>query len=291
MSHRSARRPVAGAAALLLAAATLPGAAVAAVPTCFGLAPTIVGTNGADVLVGTSSADVIVGLGGDDEIVGRGGGDFICGNAGDDDLFGEGGSDRLHGGSDDDVLVGGGTADWLYGGSGNDSLFGGPGSDRYDGGGGGSDYVGFIDAPGPVTVDLRSGSASGEGSDTLKYVEGLIGSPFGDALYGDSRANLLIGAGGDDTLHGRGESDFVLFLYATGGIDLDLQAEQSTGEGTDTILRIENAYGSPHDDILRGTTEPNYLDGAEGTDTIDGRGGGDACIGEVVTDCQETPAP
>ena len=193
--------------------------------------------------------------------------------------------------ADDDVLVGGGTADWLYGGSGNDSLFGGPGSDRYDGGGGGADYVGFTDAPGPVTADLRDGSASGEGNDVLAHVEGLIGSPFGDTFFGDYHVNFLIGGEGDDTLHGRGAADFVLFPYATGAIDLDLQAEQSTGEGTDTILRIENAYGSPQDDTLRGTPEPNYLDGAEGTDTIDGRGGGDACIGEVVTDCEEPPAP
>lgn len=139
-------------------------------------------------------------------------------------------------------------------------------------------------------ADIRDGSASGEGNDILNHVEGLIGSPFGDTLLGDYHVDFLIGAAGDDTLHGRGESDFVLFPYATGPIDLDLQAELSSGEGTDTILRIENAHGSPRGDTLRGTPEPNYLDGAEGTDTIDGRGGGDACIGEVASNCEETTA-
>lgn len=283
---RRPRRLVATAvAALLLTAAALPASVRAAVPTCFNLTPTIVGTNASETVVGTSGSDVIVGLGGNDEIIGGGGNDFICGNAGDDDLFGQGGRDALNGGADDDVVVGGGTGDFIYGGSGNDSLFGEAGSDRYDGGGGGADYVGFIDAPGPVTADIREGTATGEGSDTLARVEGLIGSSFDDVLFGDARVNFLIGGDGDDTLHGRGESDFVLFIYAGGGIDLDLEAEGANGEGTDTILRIENAYGSSHDDMLRGTPEPNYLDGQEGTDTIDGGGGGDACIGEVVSNC------
>ena len=39
-------------------------------PACLGEAPTIVGTNGADLLVGTPGDDVIVGLGGRDVIVG-----------------------------------------------------------------------------------------------------------------------------------------------------------------------------------------------------------------------------
>jgi hypothetical protein len=53
-------------------------------PTCGEQAPTIVGTNGADLLVGTPGDDVIVGLGGRDVIVGKAGNDLLCGGRGSD---------------------------------------------------------------------------------------------------------------------------------------------------------------------------------------------------------------
>lgn len=66
-------------------------------PSCFGAAPTKVGTAGNDVIVGTGAADVIVGLGGNDRIYGLGGNDKLCGGTGYDRLYGGTGSDRLEG--------------------------------------------------------------------------------------------------------------------------------------------------------------------------------------------------
>ncbi|WP_319803463.1 ExeM/NucH family extracellular endonuclease [Planctomonas psychrotolerans] len=88
---------------------------------CFGLVPTIVGTNGDDVLTGTNGRDVIMGLGGNDTIVGGTGDDVICGGAGDDRLTGSNGADVLLGGFGNDILDGG---------NGDDTLIGGPGEDR-----------------------------------------------------------------------------------------------------------------------------------------------------------------
>ncbi len=51
-------------AVLALAAVSVPSAASAALPTCFGRAATIVGTDGDDRIVGTSGSDVIVALDG-----------------------------------------------------------------------------------------------------------------------------------------------------------------------------------------------------------------------------------
>ena len=62
-------------------------------PTCGEEAPTIVGTNGADLLVGTPGDDVIVGLGGRDVIVGKDGNDLLCGGRGGDLVSGNGGDD------------------------------------------------------------------------------------------------------------------------------------------------------------------------------------------------------
>ena len=92
---------------------------------CNGLAPTIRGTNGADVLTGTSGRDVIMGLGGNDTIRGGNADDVICGGAGNDVLSGDNGAD---------VLLGGFGADVLSGGNGDDTLIGGPDTDILNGG-------------------------------------------------------------------------------------------------------------------------------------------------------------
>jgi hypothetical protein len=81
------------------------------VPTCYGLAPTIVGTGGSDTLRGTAGRDVIVGLAGNDVIEGGGGADVICGGDGNDELEGGPGNDRLDGGPGSDSLRGDGGRD------------------------------------------------------------------------------------------------------------------------------------------------------------------------------------
>jgi hypothetical protein len=109
-------------AALAVAAAfpAVAGAAPAA-PQCYGLAPTKVGTAGADVISGTWGDDVIAGLGGDDTIDGKGGNDFICGGRGADLVKGGPGRDRLRGDGGADVIIGGDQRDRVLGGSGADA--------------------------------------------------------------------------------------------------------------------------------------------------------------------------
>ncbi len=213
---------------------------------CFGLAPTIVGSEGSDDLFGTEGNDVIAGLGGNDFIAGLGGDDALCG------------------------------------GPGNDSFVPGPGNDRVDGGGGGVG-VGFIElvalsfAPGPVSADLSVGTATGEGSDTLVNVSGLIGGPYGDSLTGNGGVNALFPGGGDDVVDGRGGDDLV-------GFDLGVQASLVTGsalgEGSDRLVSVEQLSGSDFADVLIGDNGRNYLAGGDGNDLVDGRGGADRVFGD-----------
>ena len=81
------------------------------VPTCHGLAPTIVGSGLNNVINGTAGADVIVALAGADTVYGKGGADVICGGDG---------PDTIEGGDGDD---------WIDGGAGNDSIRGDSGQD------------------------------------------------------------------------------------------------------------------------------------------------------------------
>ena len=119
------------------------------------------------------------------------------------------------------ALIGDAGDDTLDGEEGDDSLYPGPGDDEVLGGPG-TDAVAFVDALGPVTVDLGSGYANENGDrDTISDVENVLGSGGADHVYGDDRPNVLDGWDGDD------------FVYGRGGID-DLRG----GEGDDVLADL-----------------------------------------------------
>ncbi|HYI44323.1 MAG TPA: calcium-binding protein [Actinomycetota bacterium] len=255
-------------------------AALAATPKCGGKAATKVGTARADEITGTRRADVIVGLGGDDVIAGMGGNDVICGGKGHDFIGGGAGSNRL------------------FGGPANDGFLDGRGNDVIAGQGG-VDGVGYYTAQGPLTVDLASGRASGEGSDILLSIENAIGGPFDDTLIGNDGANYLegnlghdtINAGAgqdiimpgarsiagpdDDTIDGGSEFDLFMFGQAPGPLTVDFSQGTATGEGTDHFTAMEGMLDSPYDDRIVGNDEGNVFIAWGGNDDIEGRGGFD----------------
>ncbi len=286
MRHRSTLGLVASTVALVAVFFAVPEGAQAAAPRCFGKRATIVGSARADVLRGTSRVDVIVGLAGNDVIKGVGNNDRICGGKGNDTLVGGGGEDWLAGDEGNDKLSGGGGF--------RDYLVGGPGGDVLNGGAGVADFAGYLSAPGPVTVDLTAGTASGDGSDTLTGVEDIDGSDFNDVLTGAAGSNFLfgyagndtlsggdgdddglLGGDGDDALDGGSGVDFASFYFSSAGVTANLTTGTATGEGTDTLANIEDVEGTPHDDSLTGSVGPNRFWPHLGNDTIDGSGGED----------------
>lgn len=177
-----------------------------------------------------------------DEI--RGDVEGVLGGPADDLLVGNGAANVLRGGGGDDDLEGGGGADVLDAGSGVNSLDGGAGSDT----------VSYADAPGPVTVDLGGGTATGHGEDTLVSMENAIGGPFPDALIGSADANDLRGRGGADQLGGNEGPDVLL-----GGPGADLlqggpgSDELDGGSGNDRLVPgpgVDRAEGGPGRDLL-----------------------------------------
>jgi Ca2+-binding RTX toxin-like protein len=263
----------------------LPQTANAARPRCFGTRATIVGTPKPDVLKGTSKPDVIVGQGGNDVIKALGGNDRICGGTGNDTLIGRGGNDLLAGQEGGDRLTAG---------SGFDFLVGGPGGDTLSGGAGIGDMASYLGAPGPVTVNLAVGTATGDGSDTLTGVEDVDGSRFDDVVTGNSASNFLFGEAGndtlsggdgdfdgllglegDDTLDGGSGEDFASFFFSSAGVTVNLSTGTATGEGSDTLANIEDLEGSKLDDSLTGDAGPNVFWAAAGDDTVDGSTGTD----------------
>jgi Ca2+-binding RTX toxin-like protein len=234
---------------------------------------TIVGTQANDTLTGTPGRDVIAGLSGDDVIDGGGGNDLICGGDGNDRLTGGAGEDVLSGDAGDDALDGGGQ----------------PAN--------GTDFAAYDASPVAVTASLASGAATGWGSDQLRGMEGISGSPLGDALAGDGRDNVLLGQRGNDRLNGLGGSDLVsgtegndamnggagadLAFYENSPrpVRLDLARGVATGWGRDRLRSFEDVVGSPRADRLLGSRVRNYIWGLGGADLIDGRAGRDHAFG------------
>ncbi len=159
-----------------------------------------------DDIKGGAGNDKIFGMADNDKIDGGAGDDQIWGNSGNDVVSGGDGNDYVSGGKGDDVISGGAGNDKLFGNSGNDKFAAGEGNDAYDGGAG-FDTLDYSGSSRGVSVNLNDHVASGSGSDTIKGVEGVLGSRFDDTLVGDKNANVFSGGAGDDSFRGRGGAD------------------------------------------------------------------------------------
>lgn len=258
------------------------------------------GSAGNDVLTGDANANWLWGEGGSDTISGGGGNDLIQvgtlnGALGTDTVDGGGGVNTLSfddngtqisgvtfslalegsaqatgvdtvtatnfsnvtGTSLDDALTGNATANVLYGAGGSDTLVGGAGNDTLYGD---KVYVGGISNTG------------GDG-------------PTGalDVDPGTGGNDVLMGGAGTDTLDGGEGSDTASYADATGNVfvNLTITTAQAVGggDGTDTLVSIENLIGGNFNDTLTGDDGDNTLSGGAGNDTFHTGGGNDTVNG------------
>jgi Ca2+-binding RTX toxin-like protein len=222
--------------------------------------------------------------------------------------------DELYGSSGDNVLRGLDGNDSILGGLGNDTVDGGAGIDTamYNFANTGGVTVDLRIAGAQNTV--------GAGVDTLIGVESVVGTSSADTLIGDDNANTLNGSNGDDVLDGQGGidnlfggngndqmlggegndffrgaagndtanggngQDRVSMFGAASGVTVDLNiqgvAQDTVSQGMDTLISIEDASGSIHNDTLIGNSGDNWLWGNSGIDTLTGGGGNDLLWGD-----------
>ena len=200
---------------------------------------------------------------------------FIVGSSAGETLTGTESADELQGLAGIDSLFGLGGDDTLFGGDGNDLLYGGPGDDFLYGGAG-FDLADYRNVLGAVLVDLRTGIATGEGTDVLSSIEGAVGSASADTLTGGDGNDFFIGGGGNDRIDGGAGNDYAAYNAATSAVTVNLATGVVTGpDGVDTLIGIENLSGSAFDDTLVGDANDNTLRGNAGDDTLDGGGGVD----------------
>jgi Ca2+-binding RTX toxin-like protein len=234
-----------------------------------GASDKVAGGSGNDQLFGGSRGDLLKGGGGRfDFLFGQTGNDRLIGGAGGDVLLGQKGNDLFSGGPGLDL------ASFFLSNSGataNLTLTGpqptGEGVDRlrsieglegtrspdiftgnaqsnffylYQGadvanGGGNFDFVSFFLSNNPVTVDLPSDTATGEGNDSIPSIEDAEGSDNGDSITGDDGSNFLFGLAGADNIVAGAEDDLL-----SGGNGFDTGDGGTEGSEGDLCVSIED---------------------------------------------------
>ena len=163
--------------------------------------------------------------------------------AGDDVLIGSGGPNSLSSEAGDDTVSGGGGADEIFAGDGSNLVSGDAGPDRLSGG------------------DDSDRLNGGRGDDLLEA------SGFGDD---------------PDVLAGGRGTDAVDYSSAIAGVrvDPDGRADDGVaGEGDNVRPDIEDIFGSPFRDVLRGDGAANDITGGGGADRLAGGKGPDGLDG------------
>lgn len=238
----------------------------------------------------------------------------LVGSDHNDNLTGNNSATFLNGRKGDDVLRGGMGADTLFGDDGRDTLIGGAGADSLDGAGG-WDVASYETATRGVKVDLENqdqNTNDAEG-DIIENVEHLKGSAYADnlrgnavnntfwggdandiiygrdgndALKGENGHDILFGGNGGDTLDGGSGTDRADYHHSSTAVSVNLKTGAvSGGEANgDTLISIENLYGSQHNDSLQGSDGNNRIDGEKGSDLIHGNKGHDILNGQDGND-------
>ena len=128
------------------------------------------------------------------------------------------------------------------------------------------------------------------GADRLEGFGGddtLSGGDGDDILIGDGGSDLLKGGAGNDKLDGGAGSDWADYRDATSGVTVNLtitSAQDTKGAGVDTLISIENLWGSAYADTLTGDSGANYISGGAGNDVISGGAGADTLMGDAGDD-------
>ena len=207
-----------------------------------------------DTIVGVEN---VGGTSFDDILTGDMNANVLSGYEGRDTLSGGGGNDILHGGTDDNVLNGGDGADLLDGDDGNDTLHGDAGDDELAGGDGND---GLFGGAGDDSIWSAAGDDmidGGDGYDIAYFHSDGFGSPVpGSVIVNLVNGTVVDGWGGTDTL---------VSIEEIFGTDF---ADSFTGNADSNVF-----YGIDGDDLISGgvalsAQSFDYLYGGAGSDTI-----------------------
>ena len=200
-------------------------------------------------VTGTGTAHVTTGSGDD----------FIVTGSGADTIHTGGGNDIVQAGGGDDEIVGGqGGGDDIYDGGSGDNTVSYPSAtnsitvdlrldDRSEQAANGGGTIGDLleSAEPPYDPDLQVGYAQGVdiGTDVLINIQNVNGGAGNDTIFGNDNANIISGAGGNDTIDAGAGDDTILYTVGD-GVDI-IDGGANTPDG-DTLA----VSGTAGDDII-----------------------------------------
>jgi len=123
----------------------------------------------------------------------------------------------------------------------------------------------------------------------------IVGTDARDYIYGRDGDDTICGLGGNDNIDGDNDDDTI--FGGEGNDDIDGEYGDDTmfgGAGSDEIeggRGNDTACGGDGDDELEGDRGNDEMSGGTGNDEIDGGNDNDICIGESVSNCEDTTTP
>jgi Ca2+-binding RTX toxin-like protein len=138
-----------------------------------------------------------------------------------------------------------------------------------------------------MTFNLGGGDDMFDTNMNYDVVDIVYGGAGNDTMWTGAGNDTLYGGMGNDYLNGEAGVDTVSYMDATSYVTVNLSntgAQNTVGAGTDTILSVENLYGSLYNDTLTGDANANSIWGDAGNDIIDGGSGNDILDGGAGDD-------
>jgi len=233
-----------------------------------------------------------------DRITGNQQDNWLGGNFGDDTLIGNGGNDYLAGNSGNDLLSGGEgwdtarfdglKADYTvtYNGDGSVTVKDNKTDDWDDGTDTLTSIEQIVFSDTSIGGSVNRNTDGGAGNDSLTGTSGnnrIDGKEGDDTLLGLGGVDTLIGGPGNDSIDGGDIKDVALntdnnlayYADSSEGISVNLQTRIALDGlgGTDTLININQVWGSAFNDVITGTAGLERVElffGGKGDDTIDG---------------------
>lgn len=221
------------------------------------------------------------GGGGSDTFTATGGSWYVQGNQGSDVITVQFGQNTVYGGQDHDTISFGGAA-----GAGGNFTNGNRGDDTITGSGG---------------LDTLLG---GQGNDVIDAISGadFINGNLGDdrltgygQIFGEGGNDVItVGAGGPSTVRGgEGDDTIVIRTVSQGQTSFSPVVNANGDEGNDFIdssnLAVETLSGGAGNDVILsfGNETGDLLDGGDGNDRLQARGGANTLLGGAGNDSME----
>jgi RTX calcium-binding nonapeptide repeat (4 copies) len=139
-----------------------------------------------------------------------------------------------------------------------------------------NDTIDWSSSSAGMMIDIPNLTATGQGTDTWTGIENFVGSDLDDTMLVDDDAP----GPGVDTFSGLAGIDTVDASAAPAGVSINLDNLDPADPDDD----LENIIGSEFPDFLDGNDLRNTIQGLGGGDDIDGAGSNDTLLGEGGND-------